>query len=467
MHKIITIIEIPLLVSLLVAGLSEEASAGGLFLAPRAVRPLARGGAFVAGADDVNALSYNPAGIAEAENSLLFDMGLPIHSSTYTRSVYETGGSLAPVEGSGFGIPSPSIGAVHDLGLVEGLRFGMGAFFDYPMLQNWPSNLDDGSPAPQRYAIENFKGSGFGKLALGAAYSFGDLLTVGANFQLLLGRFAAQMTVSACDGVICTQPENTDYDATMQMVIGGFAIPGAHVGVIVKPHSFLRIGLAWETAYHLDHTAEIAMRMPTAPMFADATVFPETPTATVRMTIPMQLRAGIELRPDPWVRVELAFDWEKWSDHDRIDLIPDGVGMNDVLMLGRYEMQAMTINRSFHDTWSVRAGAEYAPPVADRPLTLRAGIAYEPSAIPDETFTAMTVDLDKLIIGAGVGYALGRYQVELMYAYVWMRSRTIIDNRSLQMNPARPAWARLTPVGNGEYSSRAHIVGAGISYRFR
>lgn len=452
----------------LAAGLSRETSAGGLFLAPRAVRPLARGGAFVAGADDVNSLSYNPAGIAEADNSVLFDIGLPIHSSTYTRSVHGNGGSLASVEGTGFGIPSPSIGAVHDLGLVEGLRFGLGAFFDYPMLQNWPSNLGDGSPAPQRYAIENFKGSGFGKLALGAAYSIGDLITVGANFQLLMGRFAAQMTVSACDGVICTQPENTDYDATMQMVINGFAIPGAHVGVIVKPFSFLRIGLAWETGYHLDNSADLSMRMPTAPMFSNATVFPETPTATVRMTIPMQLRAGIELRPSQWARVELAFDWEKWSDHDRIDLIPDGVGMNDVLMLGRYEMQAMTIDRSFHDTWSVRAGTEYAPPIgSDRPLTLRAGIAYEPSAIPDETLTAMTVDLDKLIIGAGAGYALGRYQLELMYAYVWMRSRTITGNQSLQMNPTRPAWARLTAVGNGEYSSRAHIVGAGISYRFR
>jgi long-chain fatty acid transport protein len=447
---------------LLLAASAGEAAGGGLFLAPRAVRPLARGGAYVAGADDVNALSYNPAGIGEAPNSALFDMGLPIHSTTFTRS-----GGLPSVEGQGFGIPSPSVGVVHDLGLIEGLRFGLGVFFDSPMLQNWPSNLEDGSPAPQRYAIENFRGSGFGKLALGAAYSLGEMVTVGASFHLLSGRFVAQMAVSACDGVICTQPENTDYDATMRMTIGSFFIPGAQLGLIVKPVSILRVGLAWESAYNFNEAAELSMRMPTAPMFADASVFPEVPTAMVKMTIPMQLRGGVELRPDPFLRVEVAFDWEKWSDHARIDLEPEGVGMDDVLMLGRYQLQAMSIDRSFHDTWSVRLGAEYAPPLGQRPLTVRAGVAYEPSAVPDETLTAMTVDLDKLIVGVGAGYALGSYQIELMYAYVWMRPRTIGDSQSLQMNPTRPAWDRRTAVGNGDYRSTAHIVGAGASYRFR
>src|SRR5262245_50420916 len=41
------------------------AHAGGMFLPGRGVRPFARGGAFTAGADDLNALGYNPAGLAD------------------------------------------------------------------------------------------------------------------------------------------------------------------------------------------------------------------------------------------------------------------------------------------------------------------------------------------------------------------------------------------------------------------
>ena len=43
-----------------------DAGAAGLYFSDRGVRPLGRGGAFVAGADDLGAIWYNPAGIADA-----------------------------------------------------------------------------------------------------------------------------------------------------------------------------------------------------------------------------------------------------------------------------------------------------------------------------------------------------------------------------------------------------------------
>src|SRR5262249_35607125 len=63
-----------LLALLVCLGLSAEAYAAGLFLAPRGVRPLGRAGAFVAGADDVHALTYNPAGLAFADKQVLVDL---------------------------------------------------------------------------------------------------------------------------------------------------------------------------------------------------------------------------------------------------------------------------------------------------------------------------------------------------------------------------------------------------------
>src|SRR5512132_2451371 len=67
---------------------ARDALGAGLVLSPRGVRPLARAGAFVAGADDANALSYNPAGLAFAPNEVLADAGLVLLESTYQRRVF-------------------------------------------------------------------------------------------------------------------------------------------------------------------------------------------------------------------------------------------------------------------------------------------------------------------------------------------------------------------------------------------
>ena len=46
---------------------STDAFAAGLYYSERGVSPLGRGGAFVAGADDLGAIAYNPAGLADAK----------------------------------------------------------------------------------------------------------------------------------------------------------------------------------------------------------------------------------------------------------------------------------------------------------------------------------------------------------------------------------------------------------------
>ena len=53
--------------------LAPPSGAAGLYYSERGVRPLARGGAFVAGADDLGAIAYNPAGLADAKSAVLFD----------------------------------------------------------------------------------------------------------------------------------------------------------------------------------------------------------------------------------------------------------------------------------------------------------------------------------------------------------------------------------------------------------
>src|SRR3954453_10223575 len=65
----------------------SDARAAGLYFSDRGVRPMGRAGAFVAGADDLGAIHYNPAGLADAGSSILVDFAWLRFQNEYTREL--------------------------------------------------------------------------------------------------------------------------------------------------------------------------------------------------------------------------------------------------------------------------------------------------------------------------------------------------------------------------------------------
>ena len=448
----------------LVMLLSSSAFATGLFLAPRGVRPLARGGAFVAGASDLNALSYNPAGLALAAEALTFDFGLPLHSSTYTRYVDEPSTAFDPVEGKGLTLPSPTMGGVLRFDGLPDWTFAGGVFADYPALQNWPDQLESGRAAPQRYSILNYDGTAIAKLATAAAWSPIKDFSIGMQAILYSGRFANTVTLSNCDGVICTQPENPDYDSAIQVTSDPLFLPGLSVG-LQYGWSWGRLGLAYETGYTVDTATTVRTRLPAAELYNDAVLVPEVPRGRVRFELPMAVRAGFELLPVEDLAIEFALVWENWSVHDVIVLDASGASITEIVALGDYELGAVEIDRRLEDTLSLRLGAELGPELLGlKGMTARLGFAYEPTASPDDYLSAMGVDLDKFIVGTGVAYQVDDYVFELTYAAVFMSDREITSSSLQQTSAARPPWNGRSIIGNGKYEGSAHIIGVGVHY---
>lgn len=442
-------------------GLAGSAHAAGLFLAPRGVRPLARGGAYVAGASDANAMSYNPAALTLAGPGVLIDAALALSSTDYSRRVYADSEPMPAVRGVGLMLPLPTLAAVHDFGLADGLVFGFSVAADYPALQNWPSEVD-GGPAPQRYAIENYDGTAISKIAAGAAYRVGSALSLGLAGQLLVGNFASQQTASACDGVICTPPESPLFDTRIQIISRNIVAPGLHAGLLLEPASWLRIGAAWESGFTIDNDAELRIRLPSDDAYVNAYLDPSEPDAKVRFRLPWEARFGVEVRDADALQVEAAFVWTHWSAHDSIELDPGETAIRDIFQIGAYELDTIVVERGFEDTWSARLGGEYAPLLGgERPLALRAGLMYEPSAIPDETLTPLTADLDKLLVSLGVGYKAGDVVFDATIAHVFMQERDVSTSRAMQTSPLRPPYAGRTPIGNGLYQGRATLFGFG------
>jgi long-chain fatty acid transport protein len=446
-----------------VCAVSLQAYGAGLYLAPRGVRALSRGGAFVAGADDVNALSYNPAGLADAAPSVLVDASLPLHSTRYNRRVYGDSPLMGSVTGSGLGVPSPTIGMTLGQPWVKGLKWGASLAADVPLLQNWPVS-QKGTASSQRYAIGNYDGTMISKASLGAAYRLNSYVSFGVSGHLLVGTFGSQSTLSGCDGVTCVHSEDPTNDTQIQMKTHALWVPGVQVGMNITPVSWLRVGVAWESAYQINAPTTYRIKLSQADTFRDASLSPSEPEGKVSFTLPMQVRAGVEGRLGQVARVEGAFVWENWKAHDRISVdVGSSTQLNNVVPLGTYVLKPMDIQRGFRNTWSVRLGGEWMPLLAgQRPLSVRAGVMYEPSAVPSSMLTAMAVDLDKVIGSLGAAYQWRKFVFEATYAHVFMMDRNVTSSTVFQNNPTRPDWTGRTPVGNGEYSSRADVVGLGV-----
>jgi len=450
---------------------SARVSAGGLYILDRGARPLSRGGAFVAGADDPHALWYNPAGLDESGDRVLLDGTLTILSASYTRD-YGEGRSAPRVEASKLALPIPTIALSHRLG-AKHFTFGAGLFAPNAALLDWPRSVVSGGqriPGPTRYALISLRGSALSTLSVGAAWHRYKALSIGADVGLVLGRFKGDFALSACgDGVVCSFPEDPAFDgyATLD-VLPAWGVTGA-LGVKYKPRDWLRFGLSASMPYVLRGPARVQVALPDDnPILENAALRGDR--ASLAMNFPLIVRAGVELRPSAAARVELAAVWEDWSAQKSIRVHPEGMVLTKVRGIGDYRLADIALPRNMNDSWSLRAGGEYR--LADGtfvrlPVLLRAGLAYEKAAFSDRTLTPLTIDTDKVLATLGLGVELStRVRMDVAAGWFSMRDVTVTHSTIARAQALRPAsTADNVTLGNGRYTAEAGYVGGGLSIR--
>jgi long-chain fatty acid transport protein len=460
------------------AALPSTASAGGLYLADRGARPLTRGGAFVAGADDPHSLWYNPGGMAFSGDQLLIDATLTFFEATYTRTD-ESGNPQPTVTGIHPYIPIPTIAGTFSIDELPEWTFGIGALTPNAVLAHWPSTVMEGGvelPAPQRYALITLEGSSLLPLAIGAAWRPMKELSIGLTGGVVLGEFRAQVALSACDGVICSFPEDPEYDATVEMAVP-VAFPFFTLGGVVDLDA-VRIGASLTTPVNLEGSALMRVRPPSAAAFDGARVvnrrdgcaYPdpcsEDTRADAQIELPWIVRLGVEWRPMPELRLEASVVWETWSVQDEARIAPRDVWIENALGGGlEYQVGPINIPRHMNDTVSVRLGGEYT---IDRTVTVSVGGYFENSAISDEYLSSLTIDSDKVLIGAGVGIHVSpEVTIDVALGYNWLAPRTVRNSLVPQANPIRPPTSMVDTVyiGNGDYSMSAPYVGLGVRWR--
>lgn len=459
----------------------STARAAGLYFQDRGVRPLARGGAFVAGADDLGAIYYNPAGIVFAPNQLLLDASWLRFSSSFERTANVTPRdpntgqpgpphpvTLGKVEGSSPILPLPTLAGSY--ALSDKLVLTAGVYAPYAAITSYPERVG-GQPAPQRYSLLSLDGSALAIVGAFVAYKPSEHFAIGLGPTLLAGTFQSTIMFGACppDRLACAA-EQPEYDAKAQLSVGPIRALSATVGAVAIPADAVRIGASFQLPYTVDAAAKFKTQLPPAPIFDSAYVDGED--ARVTFKLPWIARVGVEVRPTPRTRVEAAFVYEKWSMHDAITVTPDDTVLRNVAVFPpAYRVGAMRLERHFQDAYSLRLGGEQTVHLGRYGFDLRAGLAYEKSAVPPAYLSVLTVDMDKITAAVGGGLHVGeRWRFDGLVAVVFPKTVTVSNGEAAlyKVNPVRANRREgdEVPVNAGTYTARALVLGMGLTYRF-
>lgn len=449
------------------------AQAGGLFLPGSGVISASRAGAAVASADDGEALSVNPAGLAKARGTTItVAASLLSYAMRFTRrgayddvvagdqlgyegQAYQTvENDPKPPLGLGSFQPLPVIAIVSDLGgLVPGLHVAAGLYTPtgYPfrdMTNGYEFNDPAAAgtpPPPTRYDVMTAE-SQLLFPSVAAAYRILPQLDVGARFSA--GRVKSKTSV-----VVWGTPGNVDesirHDSLFTADVADGFVPTYGVGATFRPAPAIELGAVFNSAAVLrtkgtaqsvkgpgvDPTRVIGP-IPDGPMIrcAPGGDFAQQ-KACISLQLPMNatLGARYKLLDDAGaVRADLEANvtWENWGK--RCDFTspgyaadPDctspgqflieldsGIWVNDEFV---QPLEVNYVNLGLRDTYSLRLGGSYHLPLggagAGRGITLRGGVAYDTAAARPGFLRASFDGASRVTTALGGSYRTRRWEL--------------------------------------------------------
>jgi long-chain fatty acid transport protein len=161
--------------------------------------------------------------------------------------------------------------------------------------------------------------------------------------------------------------------------------------------------------------------------------------------LPDRLQAGVALRLHPELWWEVDLDWIGWSYADELTIVQSN---GTVVNAGKNA-------RHNRDTRSWRSGLKwrYSPP-----LTLLAGLGYDPTPVPERDASPITSMLRKTRAAIGTRYALARdLRLDFAYQYIHGHPRSVTASDQDLFTGAD------THLYEGRYSTRTHVLAVSFS----
>lgn len=460
--------------------LPTPAHAAAYYFLDAGTRSLSRGGAFIAGNDDLSAQYYNPAalihlqqpmaqvGMSMVSQAVLFDRADEPENDLEFEAVTNGSPPMA-IPAFGFGMP-----------LADGkLALGVGLYSPYAPDMSYPAD------GPQRYTlIDTLVLQAYAGPSL--AWRPIDQLTVGVGAAWTFMKANQQLVVAMClKGVDCG--DNPAQDVSIALESFDPARLFWNAGVLVEPTPWLSVGAAivppvkFKAAGSI--TADFGEEFGLA-AFLDGTEFKDE-DITLMVNMPLIARLGVAVRPKPNLEIEAAAVWERWSTTP-VDCGEYGTGIciTDVDLVVKTNKDNplapeddivltddIVLPTDYDDVVSVRLGADWD--FLDR-YTARGGAFYEGSAIPAATQGVSLVDGQKFGYGVGGGVKIIKpLTLDVAFAQSFIAQREITDSEvtivQLEIDLNDPEGSGIVNgkvVGNGTFASHLTMASAALTWTF-
>lgn len=466
------------------------ANASAYYFLDSNIRAIGRGGAFVAGADDVSSAQYyNPAALIHLDRSQAHvETWLVSQAISFDRAD-EAGpdGQLgtdddltfAPVANEAPPMIVPNLGA--------GLRFkpdsifkntavGIGLYTPSAPTMEFPT---DGA---QRYVLtramvwQAWAGPS-------VAQRVTDWLTLGAGVNYSFLRVEEDLALTTAQTESAQDDRSFDVDVALKA--WDTAQVSWNAGALIQPVDWLEVGIAVVPAtkylargslaasFNPDHSLRSQLEgceaedgaEPPPCTFTDDDV-------TVLVALPWTFRGGVQVHPHDKVAVEADFTYTTWSSLQELrvsdmDLVVDVNALAESLgQVDAVVTDDVVIPTGFTNAWSVRAGGDWRVTDWGR---VSLGGHYETSAVRDALQSVAVVDGSKFGFGLGASVRIARrVQIDAALSQQYLASRTITDSEvhQITVNALSGEIAPGKVVGNGDFKSHLTLGGLGATVFF-
>jgi long-chain fatty acid transport protein len=414
------------LAALVAAGSALSASGNGFRLVDQDAFATARGGAFVATADNASAVYYNPAGITQLEG-MNFRGGLVglYYDPTYTPP--------APRNTNTFHVNKQWAAAPQFFSAYTPkdwpLSFGLGVYSPYGGSMDWPQN------------------TGFRSVAISGSLTYATInpvvaLKLAPGLSLAGGAMVNYVDLETKQGLLRSPRPLTNFFGFQG---SGWSV-GYNVGLLWQPHEKISLGATFRSTatVRLDGQTDFEQQ----PLRG---LYPATNrVAYADYTFPLNVVVGISYRPTPKWNLEIDADYTDWSSFGTIDLYqqnpPSGLKTNTPVILnwqGSW-IYEFGVTRYFDNGWRVSAG-----------------YAFDQNSVPDVYYSPLAADLNRHFISAGVGFRGKRFDFDLAYQFGYGPAHTV-EGSTPSSTPGRFAGQN----ADGTYAFISHALMLTVGMHF-
>jgi len=410
--------------------------ASGFSIYEQGAKATAMAGAFIAQANDVSSVFFNPAGMAGQDG---FQVGLgttlifPQFSFTGPTGVDKN--LYTKAEAQTF-TPTTFYATY---GINDDLAVGFGFFTLYGLGSKWSQDWV-GRELATTSDVKTFT------LNPSVAYKLMDNLSVSIGLDYVIG----QVTLEKSAGYV---PAIGDYvESKLAADATGF---GFNLGVKFNASDELAIGAVYRSEVSMDFSGDATFDFRSTTPQIDAglrTLFPSTTKGTSTLTLPALMGVGVSY--DFTKNLTAEFDWMQiaWSSYDKLTIkFADPVGPD--------QSKETIAERNYEDSYSLRFGMEYR--VNDE-LALRMGYLRDNKAVPDTYLEPSLPEGDRNLFSLGAGYKMGAITVDAFYMALQPDDRTITTSKVQYGSDPTP-----TATFNGTYKGVANLFGLSLSYSIK